>query len=377
MLLHVFSASRFAPLAVELFETALPGRNEYIHIAWNRPVTNATPEMRTIPPTPAARRRIVRRLHRYQAIVLHGLKPAAARMMLDASPDTRFFWIGWGFEYHHWIPELAEQLYGPRTTHLLASLKWIPSRRMPLRFLESAGLLNSYRRRRGHLMAHAITQANVVSTPIREDYDLLRQLLPHLEAEFLQIVYGGVEGLFTIGPPVFGNDILIGNSGTPENNHAEIFHRLAELSLPGRRFVVPLTYGQPDYIHQITRLGQELLGSQFHPLHRHLPLKRYDEILSMCSVAIMNHRRQQAVGTINTMLYKGAKVLLHPNSTVYVHLERIGATVSALEEDHFSAADLENDLSPKAIAGNRECLQRTRTRAQSIADIRAWYGSLR
>lgn len=59
---------------------------------------------------------------------------------------------------------------------------------------------------------------------------------------------------------VSGENILVGNSATPTNNHIEIFRILSRLRLPeSSKIVVPLSYGDVHYREKIVELGIEFL----------------------------------------------------------------------------------------------------------------------
>jgi len=129
-----------------------------------------------------------------------------------------------------------------------------------------------------------------------------------------------------------GDDILLGNSATATNNHVEAISLLSSIELGDRKIVVPLSYGDNQYGDFIERHGNRLLGEKFMPIRRFMPIDEYNELISRCSIVIMNHRRQQALGTIYTMLYYGAKLFMDHRSIVYEFLKRHGASVFSIQD---------------------------------------------
>ena len=118
------------------------------------------------------------------------------------------------------------------------------------------------------------------------------------------------EDVFERGPAeMAGPDVLVGNSATASNNHADAFALLAGCT-GGARVVVPLSYGNADYGAQVAALGARLFGDRFDALREWMPIDAYNERIRNCGFVVMNHRRQQAVGNIGAALFKGATVYL-------------------------------------------------------------------
>ena len=59
----------------------------------------------------------------------------------------------------------------------------------------------------------------------------------------------------------------------------------------------------------ILELGEKTLGNSFDPIIEFLPLNAYNARIQSCSHVIMAHERQQAFGTIVTMLYGGGEIV--------------------------------------------------------------------
>lgn len=198
------------------------------------------------------------------------------------------------------------------------------------------------------------------SAPIPEDFSLLKSVLgKKFHAEYVQINYGSVERTCRLGPSILtGENILVGNSATPTNNHAEIFKMLAKLDLANRIAIVPLNYGAPaSYRDAIIKLGERILGKHFMPLIDFMSLVDYNKLVSSCSVAIMNHRRQQALGNIGTALYKGAKVFLDETNVVYQSFINRGAHVFSTRLLLEGGATIFNPLSKEQILDNQRVLE--------------------
>lgn len=158
---------------------------------------------------------------------------------------------------------------------------------------------------------------------------------------------------------VSGENILVGNSATPTNNHIEIFQALSRLHLPETtKIIVPLSYGDACYKRKIIELGNKFFGNQFQPVTDFMDFDQYAALLKNCSVMIMNHKRQQGAGNIGVGVYLGAKVFMNSDSPLYDYYKSIGSTV-------YSVTELKQELNegvsglPTDFAGrNREILMR-------------------
>ena len=68
-----------------------------------------------------------------------------------------------------------------------------------------------------------------------------------------------------------------------------------------------------------------------------MPIDKYIQLISSCSVVIMNHTRQQALGNIITMMYMGATIFLKEENPIYMFFKKHNAvifTIYDLEKNH-------------------------------------------
>jgi len=117
---------------------------------------------------------------------------------------------------------------------------------------------------------------------------------------------------------------------------------------------VPLSYGDEVCKENTNAIGVQLFGSQFQPLIDFMPIDKYNETISSCSIVIMNHLRQQAVGNIITMMWMGAKIFLHKQNPVYQFLIRNKFIMYELEQ--LNNEHLTTRLSNFDIEMNRKLL---------------------
>ncbi len=128
--------------------------------------------------------------------------------------------------------------------------------------------------------------------------------------------------------------ILIGNSATIENNHADVLPALLELKNAGYGFSLPLTYGQfPRYKARVMSTYRKALEDQVTFMESHLPLDEYYFVLRQHPTAVFLHHRQQALGNILYLIYTGTKVYLSIHNIVSLWLRHNGVDVYIFETD--------------------------------------------
>lgn len=84
--------------------------------------------------------------------------------------------------------------------------------------------------------------------------------------------------------------------------------------------ICPLSYAHesnPEYKAMVINKGKELFGEKFIPLTEFMPFEKYLEILDKVDIAIFNHKRQQALGNITTLLGLGKKVYIREEITTW------------------------------------------------------------
>lgn len=110
-------------------------------------------------------------------------------------------------------------------------------------------------------------------------------------------------------------NVLVGNSADPSNNHIEALEKLLPYREQNIKIYVPLSYGDKIYAQKIIDKGNEWFGDKFYPITYFMDFNKYLELLKCIDIAIFNHKRQQGMGNIITLLGLGKKVYMRSDIT--------------------------------------------------------------
>jgi len=201
-----------------------------------------------------------------------------------------------------------------------------------------------------------VQKIHIVVPIVPTEYDYVKRINSNLvNAPF---EYGNIEDLL-IDIKEYNvksaNNILMGNSASPTNNHVDAFKQIVRYKQDGQKIIVPLSYGgKKDYIRFVIEKGNYYFGDDFMPILNFMPLNEYKQLISSCGFVVFNHKRQQALGNINTMGYFGAKIFLNGKSPVFKYFKKLGIHVFNINS--INKKSLCSNLSEKEIEHNRSLL---------------------
>lgn len=334
-IVHLSRDEKFIPVMRRLFEEALPGENHWVVARRGR----AKQAFVAAAPDVTFRREwwfrtpwIARDVAQADVIVAHSMTTIFANAIRHARPSTRVVWIGWGYDYYPLLSSLLGAAQLPATRALCGGAGDEDDPPVD-RAAGPAGWWRSLqdRKRRVSPALSAIAPRIHTFCVMPTEVDLMRRALPSLKAIPHELPLFTTEDVFERGPPAMdGPDILVGNSATSSNNHADAFALLRGRTGSGR-VVVPLSYGDHHYGAKVATLGLEAFGEAFEPLQRWMSLDAYNERIRRCGFVIMNHRRQQAVGNIGAALFKGATVYLRRENPLFDFYAGLGIALRPMD----------------------------------------------
>lgn len=267
-------------------------------------------------------------INSYDVVILHSLPCLPLDIIPQINPRVKVVWFAWGYDiYETPYNVIPVELFGPitrRHTFVLGKLN-------PRYYYEVM--------RAHHVLPKVISRIDYFSGVFSYEYDLIKENWKQFHALALDYYYGSSNFFIPEIPSQEiserRNNIIVGNSANPTNNHLEVFSFIKEAKLADNaNIIVPLSYGGGmRYINAVEKEGFKLFGDKFKPLRTYMPLDEYLDLTSRCKTAIFFHYRQQASDNIFMQLINGARVFMSEKSKAYYYLRDLGLSVYTLEND--------------------------------------------
>jgi len=351
-ILHFIPDEKFTPFLQDVFSSADSGKNLFIVYG------NETGEPRFAKKNPESKlvskaywhsEEMRADLRNATVIIAHSMSDEVARAICRAPGNVPVIWRGWGFDYYHYLSDITGPFILPDTKKL-----WDADRKRSVSQIAVSLPGRIWRRISvGSKYDAAIKRISHFSCCVPQDFARLKSVMPWKSVSFIPLNYYSVEKSFTGAGDIVGDDILLGNSATPGNNHVEAMEWLRDQELGARRVVVPLSYGDKAYTKRIVELGAKWLGKNFRPLLDYYSIEQYNKISAECSVVIMNHIRQQGMGNVAASLYRGAKVILRPENPIRDLYASIGVEIGCFSAG--SGSDNPPGLLDSDMSVSKEC----------------------
>jgi hypothetical protein len=153
--------------------------------------------------------------------------------------------------------------------------------------------------------------------------------------------------------------LILGNSASIYNNHADGLHFLREHLKDdfGWNILTPLSYNdRRGYGDRISNLGKTLFGENFRALADFLPKNEYEQVINSISAAVYFNIRSQAAGNIFWFIRQEVPVFLKKENTLFKFLKSIGITPFSVEKDLPIFFQNENHISKQVLKTNAEKL---------------------
>lgn len=344
--IHIAFDSIFLDYTIDQFETIVPGESNYIVDTSNNyndikyikqkqkitPVNLDNDDLRTM---------FIKDFPIDAVLILHCLNQNMIDIVNRINKNNKIVWIAWGAEVNS-LPKLRKNYYLPRTKAILDELN-PPSLRSKMYVLlpELHQILYKLKRKVDHPTTQklkALKRINYAGIFVKEDFDLFNTTY-NLKMNWLWYCYYNIDD--TIGNTNKTNsynrtnNILIGNSADPRNNHIDAFNLLDNFNLGAKKIICPLSYGTnlEGYVDKVILEGRNMFNDNFSPLIEFMPLNEYNEIISSCDIVIFNHNLQQAVGNIISAIWQGAKVYLNNINPLISYFKRIGIKIFSIQDE--------------------------------------------
>lgn len=126
-------------------------------------------------------------------------------------------------------------------------------------------------------------------------------------------------------------NILLGNSADITNNHISVLEELQKHDLRNRKVYIPLNYGNTEYKEHLLGYLNKMDNEGIIPIIDFMPFNEYSEMINSCSIMIMNHHRQQALGNIIIGFCNGCTIYMSSKSSLYDYLTSKGFIIKEME----------------------------------------------
>jgi glycosyltransferase involved in cell wall biosynthesis len=251
----------------------------------------------------------------YDRVFIHYFTPLLYRWVARHS-FKELNWMVWGGDLYN-LPGIDHSCYEAIT------LDYIQNDRSMNTLLYHAKVILGHR----PFLKAAYRKVKNILTWMPQEYEFACDHLP-VEAthQFFfyenQQPYQALDGIKGEPPRSERLTLLLGNSGTPSNNHLDAVRFLSEHRIKAD-LVVPVSYGDRRYISFLRKnlhyaFGKVTFVDQF------LPFEDYVKLLASADALVMNTIRPMGYGNILMMLYMGKPVFLNPRNTSLSALEASG-----------------------------------------------------
>jgi len=354
MILHIAPDEKFIDMGFRVFEEVYQGNNKLVLVSTKDIKFVKTKPSKKLHPNELKKKNFLEYIAQFDAVILHSL----FSLKIKIPKNIPVAWVGFGFDYYGLICD-RDDLLLPDT--LKTSIKVMNKTQKIKNIIKDTDTLNYiYSIIFGIAnKKKIINQIKFFAPVLNSEYEKICLKNKWFSPDLIDWNYGTLEDDLIKGfegRVVKGQNVLIGNSARYTNNHVDIFPLLKSLNC--NKFIFPLSYGYSEYQSELINLGNVHLEDRFMPLTSFMPMEEYTNILLSCSYVIMNHLRQEALGTIVVMLYLGAKVFLREKNPIYSFFKSEGVKIYSIEELEKKNELLNVPLSFDFLMSNRAVLKK-------------------
>jgi hypothetical protein len=117
--------------------------------------------------------------------------------------------------------------------------------------------------------------------------------------------------------------IIVGNSGSPQNNHADVLQFLNDIHFK-KKIVIPVSYGNQEYVSKLKSYALKFTNLSIQWLEEFMPIEQYNHLLANADAFIMHAIRPQGMGNVFAVMNMGVPVYFNPKNAAYQSLISMG-----------------------------------------------------
>lgn len=301
--------------------------------------------------------------------MFHSLSSRYYDYVLSVPKSKKVIVASWGFDIYYsqegCPPIIPLEVYKPMTKRLMQQVDRLPVgtrlKRKIKEILHKKKYLKIKEKKERNIAIWTDKQKKVIeridyfSSVLPIEYEMMKTN-PSFRAEYFPFQY---TGRHTADKQIRidvnkANDILLGNSAGPSNNHLDVLHLLKERKINNKLYV-PMAYGEERYRKCVE---DYLLANKWNCfIQKEMMLRAdYIETLSNCRVGVFGHVRQQSLGNVVLCLLQGSKVFLYKDSVAYKYFKSIGCIVFSID-DELTQEAISAPLSEDEIQLNKSRLE--------------------
>lgn len=242
-----------------------------------------------------------------EVLFIHYLDLEMANLLIDLPSSVQTYIQTWGGDMEPLYP--SHKLYDRQTFEWLYQKSRAHS--IPVRI--GAKLYEVNRKWQHRHWIKALRKS--MKTASRVSFGMGRTEAQHLKIDAsispycIDYYLPGSDVHSTKGNP---RSILLGNSCNPTNNHLDALQVLKNCSMEIEEIILPLSYGDEEYRDWLIPKATQLFGRRIKPIIDFVSIDAYHALISRCGIAFMNHKRQQALGSIKWAFSSRKQVVLNP-----------------------------------------------------------------
>ena len=264
----------------------------------------------------------------YRKTFIHYLTPLFYRW-LATHKFQEVNWIIWGGDLYN-LPALDKVCYEPKTWNEYVKKDW--SAQTLLYNLKIKVTQRPFQQ-------GAYSKVKNLLTWMDEEYNFAVSHLPVKAGRRFffyenQLPYGKLDSLVKPFQSLRQPVLILGNSGSPTNNHLDAVQYLEDNQIHVDLHV-PVSYGDKRYISFLKENLKFSFG-KIEFVDRYMPFEEYLNFLGAADGLIMNTIRPQGYGNILMMMYLGKPVFFNPKNISLPDINSAGLKWMPIERLKFS-----------------------------------------
>ena len=325
MILHLLTDEKFTDYAIKQF-SAPEMMSEFVLVPTNNMMGHVRliDKCRIVNQNSPEFNELLTNLGNYTGIVFHGLMfPKWQTTILKNIPNhVKMALYFWGGEIYSRL-DIENSFYAP-ITRFLVQLHSVKKN-------EANDSLTE-------IPFELFRNVDYFLTSIKTEYEFAKQ---YTTVPFQFIWYTCYSLEETIGPLLSekcsGNNIWMGNSAAPLNNHFDLLWLLWKGRLVSRqeqtKIIIPLSYGSPWVKNLVLKIGHLLFNHKLQPLVDFMPRNEYNKMMLSCSTMVIGYWEPATSGNIITALWLGMRVYLSEKNIALEGYKQMGLKVFSIESD--------------------------------------------